>query len=204
VRIELESLAPPDIYDLMIQTIVPRPIAWVLSDNGDASFNLAPFSFFNGVTSRPPTISISIGRRRDTTKKDTWRNIEERGHFVLHIPGREQAGPVAQSAASLPFGESEVTAGGITLAEEPGWPLPRVKASRVAMLCRRYQIVEIGEAPQGLIIGEILSVYLDDEITRPSGDAVPLISASGMDPLARLGGDDYCGLGPAFTVERPD
>lgn len=204
MRIELDQLSPKDVYGLMIQTIVPRPIAWVLSDNGDASLNLAPFSYFNGVTSRPPTLSISIGRKRDKSKKDTWHNIEEREHFVVHIPTREQAEAVAHSAASLPFGESEVAAGNIELADEPGWSLPRMKDARIAMLCRKHQIIEIGDGPQGLVIGEIVSVYLEDGIVESEAGEAPRVAVAGLDPLARLGGDDYCGVGPAFTVVRPE
>jgi len=203
MRLDLDRLSPAEVYGLMIRTIVPRPIAWVLSDNGDETFNVAPFSYFNGVTSRPPTLSISIGRKRDKSKKDTWRNIEERGHFVVHIPHREQAEPVAQTAASLPFGESEIPLAGLQVTNEAGWPLPRLRDARVAMLCRNHQIVEIGEAPQGLVIGEILSMHLADEIVTTNEGAVPDISATTLDPLARLGGDDYSGIGPAFTVARP-
>jgi flavin reductase (DIM6/NTAB) family NADH-FMN oxidoreductase RutF len=202
MRVELDQLTPSEVYGLMIQTIVPRPIAWVLSDNGDATFNLAPFSYFNGVTSRPPTLSLSIGRKRDGSRKDTWRNIEERGHFVVHVPHRGQAGPVAQTAASLPFGESEVDAAQLELVEESGWPLPRLRAARVALLCLHYRIIEIGDAPQGLVIGEILSAHLDDVLT--AGGNLQELSAAALDPLARLGGDDYCGLGRSFTIERPD
>lgn len=204
MRIELDQLPPAEVYDLMIQTIVPRPIAWVLSDNGDGSYNVAPFSFFNGVTSRPPTLFISIGRRRDRSKKDTWRNIEERGHFVVHVPHREAASAVAQTAASLPFGESEIAAANLEIVDEPGWPLPRLSDARIAMLCRRHQIVEIGAGPQGLVIGEIVSVHLSDAILTTAAGAVPELSVTALDPLARLGGDDYCGTGPAFTVIRPD
>lgn len=204
MRVELDQLPPAEIYELMIGAIVPRPIAWVLSDNGDATFNLAPFSYFNGVTSRPPTLSISIGRKRDGSAKDTWRNIEERGHFIVHIPHRGQVDAVAQTAASLPFGESEIPLAGLALADEPGWPLPRLRDARVALLCRRHRIIEIGEAPQGLVIGEILSAHLDDAIATPTDGGAPRISATDLDPLARLGGDDYCGLGPSFTIARPD
>ena len=204
MRIDLDQLSPADVYGLMIRTIVPRPIAWVLSDNGNETYNVAPFSYFNGVTSRPPTLSISIGRKRDKSKKDTWRNIEERGHFVVHIPHRGQAEAVAQTAASLPFGESELPLAALEVVAEDGWQLPRLKSARVAMLCRKHQIVEIGPGPQGLVIGEILSVHLDDAVATASDSSIPTISATDLDPLARLGGDDYCGVSPAFTVARPE
>lgn len=205
MRIELDQLTGRDVYGLMIQTIVPRPIAWVLSDNGDQSYNLAPFSYFNGVTSRPPTLSISIGRKRDRSRKDTGKNIAERGHFVAHIPSTEMAPPVAATAASLEFGKSEVIENKLELAEEKNWPLPRLATARIALLCERYQIIEIGEAPQGLVIGEIKSAWISDQISNDENDsAIPRIDAGALDPLARLGGDDYAGVTGSFTVRRPD
>lgn len=202
MRIELDHLSGKDVYGLMIQTIIPRPIAWVLSDNGNESFNLAPFSYFNGVTSKPPTLSLSIGRKRDRTKKDTWRNIEERGHFVVHIASVEMAAAVSATAASLESGESEVIENNLELTDEEGWSLPRLRAARIALLCQRHQIIEVGEGPQGLVIGEIKSAWLSDEIAG-AGETIPSIDAKSLDPLARLGGNDYANLDQVFTVARP-
>ena len=92
-----------EIYGLMTQTIIPRPIAWILTDNGDQSFNLAPFSFFNGVSSTPPLLSVSIGHKSDGTKKDTWLNIESRSHFIVHIPPAHLATSVTKTAEPLPM-----------------------------------------------------------------------------------------------------
>ena len=106
--IECKNIDPHRLYHVMIQTIIPRPIAWVLSDNGNGSYNLAPFSFFNGVASNPLLLMISVGYKDDTTKKDTWVNIEERKDFVVHVPSGESAQEVVASAVTLSHGESEV------------------------------------------------------------------------------------------------
>ena len=106
MQINLDSLSPARAYHLMIQSIVPRPIAWVLSDNGDTTLNLAPFSYFNAVCSDPPVLMLSIGRKPDGSDKDTARNIVERSQFVVHIPHREMALEVTESSRPLPFGES--------------------------------------------------------------------------------------------------
>lgn len=187
----------------MIQCIVPRPIAWVLSDNGDQSLNLAPFSYFSGVSSKPPIISLSVGKKRSGEKKDTWRNIEERNHFVVHIAHTEQAAQVSATAASLAFGESEITANQLATTAEPNWPLPRLQGPRIALLCERHQIVEVGETPQGLVLGQILQIYLADEILDASDGNSPKVNIERLNPLARLGGDDYSAIGKSFTVERP-
>lgn len=209
--IDLAELAPRDIYGFMTRSIVPRPVAWILTDNGvpDAdpgrAFNLAPFSYFNGVCSRPPIISVSIGRKRDKEPKDTWRNIEEREHFVVHISNTRLAPLVSATAASLEFGDSEVAAHGIPLVNEADWPLPRVKGAPIALLCRRHQIIEVGDVRQGLVLGEIRAAFVADKVIKGEiAPGVPDIDLAKADPLARLGGNDFAGLGPAFTVQRPD
>jgi len=202
--IDLQTLPPRDIYGFMIQAILPRPIAWVLSDNGTGSYNLAPFSYFNGVSSRPPTLSISIGKKRGGSKKDTWRNIEERSHFVVHIAGADMAPLVSATSASLEFGESEIERNGIGLHQDPDWPLPRVAQAKIALLCERHQIVEIGDGPQGLVIGKILRAYLAEDIVGKDADGDLSISVDALNPLARLGGDDYAALAKPFTVSRPE
>ncbi len=83
--IDLGKLGSSDIHGVMTQVIIPRPIAWVLSDNGNGTWNFAPFSFFNGICSDPPLVMISVERRPCGAKKDTWVNIEERSDFVTHV-----------------------------------------------------------------------------------------------------------------------
>ncbi len=205
--IDFTTIEPVHRYFAMVQTILPRPIAWVLSDNGNQSLNLAPFSFFNGVTSSPPIVSISIGRKGPDEKKDTWKNIEEREYLVIHIPQTAHAQQVSQSAASLPFGDSELDGSGLHCEPVEGWPLPRVVGPPVAFLAKKYRIVEVGDGPQGLVLAEILGLYLDDSCVVPgkSDPTVRLeIDIKKLDPLARLGGNDYASLGPTFTVARPE
>ena len=200
--IDFANLSGKEAYGAMIQTIVPRPVAWILSDNGDDTLNLAPFSYFNGVSSKPPTLSVSIGRKGDRSKKDTWRNIEERGRFVVHIAGVDHAHLVSATSEPLPFGESETTRHGIELLAEEGFGLPRIKDAQIAFDCERYQIIEIGDAPQGLVIGQIKRVYVDDEIAEMTGGGLK-VDALELNPLARLGGDDYAQLGETLTIPRP-
>ncbi len=202
MNIDFAPLSGKEIYGAMIQTIVPRPVAWVLTDNGDDTLNLAPFSYFNGVSSKPPTLSISIGRKRDGSKKDTWRNIEERGRFVVHIAGVGHAGLVSATSEALEFGESEAVKHAIELVEESGFSLPRIKDAPIAFDCGRCEIFEIGDAPQGLVIGRIDRAFLDDAIASHTDRGLE-VDALALNPLARLGGDDYGRLGETFTIPRP-
>ncbi|MBF0104927.1 MAG: flavin reductase family protein [Deltaproteobacteria bacterium] len=202
MKIDLTTFSPNQVYHIMTQTIVPRPIAWVLSDNGNGKFNLAPFSYFNGVCSDPPLVMISVGHKEDGSRKDTWKNIDEREDFILHIPPCELAGAVTTTATALPYGESEIELASMSTTVVEGWRLPRLVGPKVAFYCKKYSITEIGGARQGLILGRLLSVWVDDAAAKQNGCRWT-IDAGAIDPLARLGGQGYVALGKKFEVERP-
>ena len=195
--------SPEKIYALLVQTVVPRPIAWVLSDNGNDSYNLAPFSFFNAVASNPPVVMISMGWKDEDNKKDTWINIDCRNHFVVHVPSATSAGNVVASSASLAHDESEIKKLKLSLKKEEGWPLPRLAEGKVAFYCTKFAIHEIGPDPQALILGEIKKIWVDDTIlTEYKGRWS--INYDLLNPLARLGGPFYSLLGDKITIPRPD
>lgn len=202
MRLDFETMGPADIYSWMIQTITPRPIAWILSDNGDATYNLAPFSYFNAVTSRPAIVSFSVGKKRGGEPKDTVKNIEERKRFVLHIATQAHAKAVNASSEALPFGESELTRHGIETVEEGSFGMPRIKDAPIAMLCSHHQTVHVGDTNQSLVLARIQRVYVDDSVIV-SGDEGPTVCPDRLDPLSRLGGDNYATLGKVFSMPRP-
>jgi len=187
----------------MIQLVIPRPIAWVLSENGNDTYNLAPFSFFNAITSSPPILMLSVSWKDEKTRKDTWVNISERKNFVVHIPCGGQVHDVSNTSMVLPHGVSEVDKFNIRLEKVEGWLLPRVKGAKVAFFCEKFAIHEIGDDPQGLILGKINGIWIDDEaVSKNKGRMV--IDPVKIDPLMRLGGNHYSLLGEILTVQRPD
>jgi flavin reductase (DIM6/NTAB) family NADH-FMN oxidoreductase RutF len=190
--IDFDGFSASQIYHTMTQTIIPRPIAWVLSDHGNGKLNLAPFSYFNAVCSAPPILSISIGHKKCGAKKDTWINIEERSHFVVHIPKTKDVVPLLQSAQALDHGVSEAEAFNLGLVPFDGSPLPRLESAPIAFYCEKHSIMPIGEGPQGLVLGRIRLVHLHDEVAS-LGEAspVPSLSAEAINPLARLGANEF-------------
>src|SRR6202142_3728861 len=132
MRLDFASLAPRDAYQWMISTILPRPIAWVSTISPDGRTNLAPFSFFQGVTANPPTLMFVPVNTREGTKKDTVRNIELLPEFVVNLVPFALAEQMNNCAALLPYGESEFSAFGITAAPSERVRPPRVAASPVA------------------------------------------------------------------------
>jgi flavin reductase (DIM6/NTAB) family NADH-FMN oxidoreductase RutF len=199
--IDFATLSPNRVYFTLIQTVIPRPIAWVLSENADASCNLAPFSYFNAVCSDPPLLMISIGKKTDGSSKDTRSNILERNAFVVHIAHSELVAQVNASSAELPAGISELEQLGLGTTPFGTFRLPRLRDCRVAFACERYQVMEVGE--QAIIFGRVLNAYVDDAIATLDAKGRLQVDAQLLEPLSRLGGDQYARLGEVLTLPRP-
>lgn len=197
--LDFAQLEPAHIYHAMTQVIVPRPIAWILSLNEDQSYNLAPFSYFSGVCSKPPLISVSIGKKKDGSPKDTRRNILERKKFVIHIPSSEQAQVVTDSAKVFDYGESELNHLGLSLEPQDGFSMPILKGTQVAMECELHQHFEVGDVEQALILGKIHKIYAQDQHYTKENDRHQF-DVQTIAPLARLGGKDYASLQPPFSI----
>ncbi|MEM7193669.1 MAG: flavin reductase family protein [Pseudomonadota bacterium] len=187
----------------MTQTVVPRPIAWILTTNDNDSLNLAPFSYFNAVGSDPATLAFSIGLQPDGTEKDTLRNIRRDPHMVIHIASCSQLVDLNQSSATLPPGESEVSASNLSLVSEPHFPLPRLEEAKIAFFCRLDQIIEIGNNRQALVLAEVESIYVHDEATETLDNGRLKILADKVEPLARLGASEYVSFGEILSIKRP-
>lgn len=201
--LDLSTISPGQVYASLIQTILPRPIAWVLTQNDNDSLNLAPFSFFNAVCSDPPLIMLSIGKKPNHANKDTAVNIERQAQFVIHIPHQELAEAVTQSSASFEYGESELQH--LKLATTPfeGFALPRLATCRVAFACSLFEIREIGNAHQTMILGRVERMYIDDSITDEDAKGRLRVGAEKLDPLGRLGGSEYTTMGTILNIPRP-
>lgn len=197
--IKTEELSLNSIYHTLTQSIVPRPVAWVLSENDDHSHNLAPFSYFNAVASEPPLISISI-TNKGSGYKDTFDNILDRGHFVVHIADVDLVELMNSTSAPLAKNHSELEEFGIEVIEVEGWPLPRIVQSKIAMLCSTYQIVPLGNVH--MIVGEIKQIFIDENIITPHESRL-IIDPKLLNPVSRLGGTLYATLGQIIDLPRP-
>lgn len=202
MNIDLSTLSPSQVYFTMIQAVVPRPIAWVLSDNGDNSFNLAPFSYFNAVGSEPPMIALSISDRPEGGAKDTLRNICRNKRFVVHIAHVGMVEALNESSRGLPFGESEVTRLGLELTTFEGVEMPRLAVCRVALACELSSVQQIGPT-QHLVLATVSHLYICDDVCTTDAKGRQKIHADRIDPLARLGADEYAALGNIISLRRP-
>jgi flavin reductase (DIM6/NTAB) family NADH-FMN oxidoreductase RutF len=200
--LDFTALEPRQAYNWMVNLITPRPIAWVSTLSADGKTNLAPFSFFNGVTANPPTLLFVPVNTRDGAKKDTVRNIEATSEFVVNIVSHAQAVPMNACAALLPHGESEFDAFDIASAPSLRVRPPRVAAAPAAFECALHQIVNVGEGPLAahIIIGRILCAHVTDGVLDARGHIDP----AKLDTIGRLGGEDYATTRERFSLKRPD
>jgi len=149
------------IYRLLVGSIVPRPIAWVSSISREGQANLAPFSYFMAITDEPPTIAFSCSPRAGQ-RKDTLRNVEATGQFVVNVVVDDIAEAMNKTAAEYPAEVNEFQVAGLTPVPSDIVRPPRVAESPVNMECRLNQVVPIGEGSRqhGLVIGEIVLMHL--------------------------------------------
>ena len=129
------DVRPAVFYQRMIHTIVPRPIAWVSTVSESGVTNVAPFSYFTGVGSRPPTLLFCPANNREGQPKDTLRNIQQTQDFVVNIVPFALAEKMNASAADLPSDESEFTACDLTAIDSVKVKSPRVADSPVQFEC---------------------------------------------------------------------
>lgn len=195
MQIDPTAIPARDAYRLMISCIIPRPIAFVSTLSREGVTNLAPFSFFNGVSSDPPVISIAVASRRDGSKKDTWRNVEETGEFVVNVVVPELMDAVIVGARELPHNVSELDLSGQPTLPSVKVKPPRLAASPVNLECTLLRIVEVEDT--ALILGRVVMVHAKDEV----------LDGGRVDPrrltfVGRLGDDLYCRVNDLFERKR--
>jgi len=200
--IDPQELSVKENYKFLTGSIIPRPIAFVTTLSSDGVLNAAPFSYFNALTSDPPLIAISVGRK-DGIQKDTSRNAEELGEFVVHIPDESYINAVNQTAANLERDQSEVELTNLTKAQSVKVGVPGIAESKIRMECVVEQIIPLGgthdKPSTDLLIGRVVHYHISDELYQNGR-----IDADKLKPVGRLAGTNYVKLGETFSLERPE
>jgi flavin reductase (DIM6/NTAB) family NADH-FMN oxidoreductase RutF len=201
MRLDLTSLPPREAYQWLTHTILPRPIAWVSTLSAEGRTNLAPFSFFQGVTASPPSLLFIPANTHTGSKKDTLRNLEQVPEFVVNLVSNALAETMNATSAKLPYGESEFTAFGVEALPSVAVRPPRVARAPVSFECVVHQIVQVGAGPlaANIVIGLIKCVHVDDGMLGENGFPDP----AKLDLVARLGGDAYARTRETFSLIRP-
>jgi flavin reductase (DIM6/NTAB) family NADH-FMN oxidoreductase RutF len=189
-----DRLSAAESYKLLVGIVVPRPIAWVTTRHEDDRINLAPFSCYTFVSSDPPMVAVSVGRRGGMPK-DTARNAQRTGEFVVNVVDEALVEPMHLSSAEHPADTSEAEIHGVALAPSVTVSTPRVAAAPIALECRLDQVIPFGRLKTDLLIGEVMLFRIADALYRDGK-----VDSIGMRPLARLGGPNYARLGEILTM----
>jgi flavin reductase (DIM6/NTAB) family NADH-FMN oxidoreductase RutF len=163
---DFDTIAPQDRYKLLVSTIVPRPIAWVVTLDAQGRRNAAPFSFFNALVGDPPVVGIGIGGRRPEdapgTWKDTGANIRATGQFVVNLVGHDNREAMNITAIELPHEVDELQQAGLTTLPSTKVKPPRIAEAPVALECERLSIVEVA-VDRAIVLGRVLAVHVRDD-----------------------------------------
>jgi flavin reductase (DIM6/NTAB) family NADH-FMN oxidoreductase RutF len=185
-------------HDPFKAIVAPRPIGWITSMSQKGEINLAPYSFFNGVCSRPPMVMFASEER-----KDTLNFIEETKEFVCNLSTWDLRNEMNQTSAPYPTGVDEMKAAGLTPAPSHLVKPPRVAESPCALECRWLQTVVLNDLEgrrieRYVVFGQVVGVYIDEKYIKNG-----LLDTAAMKPIARGGYHDYSVLTESFTMKRP-
>ncbi|MFC7449201.1 flavin reductase family protein [Rhodococcus daqingensis] len=182
--------APDRMYQLLTSSVVPRPIAWVSTRAADGTPNLAPYSFFTVASTNPPVVQFT-----SVTRKDSLRNIEATGEFVVNLAPAALVDQVNASSAGFDAGVSEFDAVGVTA--EPGErvSVPRVAESPIAIECGLHRVIEVGDS--FVVMGSVRAISVRTEALAEDG----LPDFGAIAPMSRLGRIQW-GL-PPEVVQLP-
>ena len=179
-----------DNYKILIGSIIPRPIAVIATRNKDASNNIAPFSFFNGVCSKPMIISFCPVLRTSTgEKKDTLVNIEREKEFTVNFVTQSIMEAINKTSTELPYGEDEFKYANLTPLESTTIKAKRLKESPIHFECVLRDILQYGDGSPGtgfLVTGEVIVAHID-----PSLYDNGRILTEVFDPVGRGAGNDW-------------
>ncbi|MFZ0298480.1 MAG: flavin reductase family protein [Candidatus Sulfotelmatobacter sp.] len=201
------DLSHSDLYSIVLNSVAPRPIAWVSTMSASGDLNLAPFSFFNAVCVDPPLLAFAPGLRRPKQPeaghgeaKDTLRNVRETKEFVVNIVTYELA-----EAMNLTSGEYDASVDEFDLAKLTPQPStivrpPRVAESPVSFECRLHQILDFSSRPtsSSLVIGQVVSIHISDAHLKNGK-----LDRNSLDLIGRMGGLQYTRTTQRFEMVRP-
>ena len=190
-----KAVPPAAVHQFLIGVVVPRPIAFVSTANREGRPNVAPFSFFNAISSRPPLVGIAIGRRGDGPK-DTLRNIRDTGNFVVNLVDEALGSRAVQASGDWPGDVDEFALTGLTPAPAERVRSPRVLDSPVSLECVLERIVELGRTD--LVVGEVVLAHARDDVLTDGR-----VDIAKLRPIGRLGGDEYTVVREVFHLPRP-
>jgi flavin reductase (DIM6/NTAB) family NADH-FMN oxidoreductase RutF len=199
MRYDLDQVPEPIAYKLLAATVIPRPIAWVVTKGKDG-LNAAPYSFFNVMGSAPPTIALGLMAAPDRGFKDTALNILETGEFVVNLVPERLVQAMNLTSVDAPREVDELALAGLATLPSAHITPPRIADSPVAFECRALSSVVTGPC-QTVVIGRVLAVHVQDRYLRDAARAH--IETDALDLVARSFGSEYIRSHDRFELPRP-
>ncbi len=199
MEIDPSRTTADSLSQLLNSVIVPRPIAWVSTVDTQGVRNLAPFSFFNIVSSAPPILMVSINQR-DGRPKDTLTNILATHEFVVNVVDEEMVQQMNCTSGNYPPEVDEFKVAGLAPAPSVKVQAPRVSAAPISLECALVQTLKFPRSSYTVVFGEVVFVRIDDRVLNERGR----VDAEKLKPIGRLGGRGwYTTLGRLFEMIRP-
>jgi flavin reductase (DIM6/NTAB) family NADH-FMN oxidoreductase RutF len=192
--IDASTLDPASTYRLLVGSVVPRPIAWVTSGIPPHTVNLAPFSSFAWVSQHPAMLGFTINRR-PSGLKDTFRNIEDDGEYVVNIAHEDLLHHVHASSEALAPDASEVEAQGLDLAPSQIVRVPRLAPAPISMECVHERTISFSPTGGDFVVGRVVGWNIDESVMRDGRIDTELLR-----PLGRLAGPRYTTLGTVIEL----
>lgn len=185
-------------YDPLKAIVAPRPIGWITSIGANGEINLAPYSFFNALSTRPPIVGFS-----SESLKDSVALVEETQEFVCNLATYDLRDAMNKTSASLPRGVNEMEVAGLAAAPSRLIKPPRVAASPCALECRWLQTVRLKDLDgrtleRYFVIGQVVGIHIDDRFIKNG-----MLDTAAMRPIARCGYQDYAMVDATFSLVRP-
>jgi flavin reductase (DIM6/NTAB) family NADH-FMN oxidoreductase RutF len=193
-----KDVTPHERYKLLISFVLPRPIAWITTVGPTGVVNAAPFSFFNVFSEDPPLIVLGLQHKPDRTPKDTTRNIQRDGEFVVQMVDEALAKAMNDCAVDFPSGESEVSALGLATLPSVDVKVPRLAAAPFALECKRSVSLAFGPGRE-LLVGEVLRIHAREGLLDARNMYVDFAAYR---PIGRLFGNLYSYQREPFTMVR--
>ncbi len=200
--IDPASCSGTELYRLMISLVVPRPIAWVGSRSAEGIDNLAPFSYFTGVSANPMRLAISVARTGGgSVLKDTARNILDTGEFTISLVHAGVRSQMVHSSGAFPSDVDEFDATGLTKVAAERVAACYPGEAKVSFECVLDHQHDFGNTH--LLVGRVVNLHVADGVLQVDDAGRRIADLRALDPVSRLGGQDYAHVGETFTIPRP-
>ena len=199
---EVAAMKPGDGYKLLTSLVMPRPIAWVLTQSADGRRNEAPFSFFNLLSSDPPLVAISFSPTSDRNGKDTLANIRGTGELVVNMVSEELAEAMNVTSIDAPRGVDETELAGLELVASVTVAPPRIARSPAALECKLDREIDTGHGTT-IVLARVVQAHV---LRSAFEDRARLhVDSARLRLIGRMTGGEggYCTTRDTFSLERP-